>query len=128
MEVTALFIGYTVLCLVVVVSALFAALVLWAVFPIRAQFGRDLPSHWVTPTRLININLLAGIGSRRQVRWFFGLLLLEETDNPRTGPRVLTKKSSASPPHDERTRGDKSQEAIETDPQPEQPNPDGDRP
>ena len=93
MNSAALLVGYAVFTAAGFALAALACALVWAFFPARWQFSRDLPSHLDTPYGPLRLTALVGLASRHKSRWFFGLMLLKEGEAPR--PQVLAKKRAA---------------------------------
>lgn len=99
-----IYVGATV-CIAVLLAILFVCVLvaIWW-FPAKGCFalGPKLRGRLVTDNRLNgqNLNLLVGLQSRRKARWFFGLMLLDTTDQPPRWPWIISPKPQDGVSHD----------------------------
>lgn len=91
-DIGAMYLGYALIWMFLLAILIFVVLMVIHLFPFTFKIKRDLQGRICTANTGQNINLLAGLNSRRKPRWFFGFMLLGPIDEPPRWPVVLTKK------------------------------------
>lgn len=92
LDIIAMSVGYTALFLIAFCMIGIATVSAILTFPIRFDFKRDTPSFLDTPNGPHNLNLFMGIGSRRRMRWTFGLMLWDREGTPARRAKVTATK------------------------------------